>query len=396
MIKGKWHDKGSAAQTGAVLHFENDKFTINIDDGETLYGELSELKISDRLGNVERKLTLLNGSVFVTQDNDGVDILTKRNASFNSILHKLESNMVWVVVALFVTVATTGAFFKWGLPWASTQLAHALPHKTNEIIAGHTLDFLDEYFFEEESNVDPVRAEQIRQRFFTKLVPLENNATKINYQLHFRKWEFDDEGIPNALALPSGDIILTDKFVELSQNQNEIDAVLLHEMGHVVHRHSLQMLIQGTLITTIVMVATGDSNGLADFGLGLGSVLIASSYSRGHETEADIYAFEKMLKAKIDPKSFSTIMARMNEYMENLNGSDQDQTQKPTKPEKNNRSEEVLIKTEQNETEIVNKNDSSILDYLSSHPNTADRIKIADHYSDCFHKGWEICPPIIK
>ena len=101
-------------------------------------------------------------------------------------------------------------------------------------------------------------------------------------------------------------------------------------------------------------------------------------------------------RAKIDPKSFSTIMARMNEYMENLNGSDQEQTQKPTKPEKNNRSEEVLIKTEQNEIEIVNKNDSSILDYLSSHPNTADRIKIADHYSDCFHKGLKMCPPIIK
>ena len=54
--------------------------------------------------------------------------------------------------------------------------------------------------------------------------------------------------IPNALAFPSGDIVLTDKFVQLSKNQDEIDSVLLHEMGHVVHRHGLEMLIEKELL----------------------------------------------------------------------------------------------------------------------------------------------------
>jgi len=74
------------------------------------------------------------------------------------------------------------------------------------------------------------------------------------------------------LALPSGDIVLTDKFIELSENQDEIDAVLLHEMGHVIHRHGLEMVIEGTLVTVAGMLIVGDSNGLADMGVELGSL----------------------------------------------------------------------------------------------------------------------------
>lgn len=393
LIKGKWHDQGSAAQHDAVLHLDGQHFTIKVHDGRSVYGAVDELVVSDRLGNVERKLTLTDGSVFATRDNDAVDSLTKNSNAFNSLLHRFESSIAWVAVALIITIATTGAFFKWGLPWTSNKLAHALPHKTNEIIAGHTLDFLDEYFFEEYSDVDPEKAEQIRQHFFANLVPLEQQAQGINYQLHFRNWEFDDKGIPNALALPSGDIILTDKFVELCENQNEMDSVLLHEMGHVVHRHSLQMLIQGTLITTIIMVATGDSNGLADFGLGLGSVLIASSYSRGHESEADVYAFEKMLTAGIDPKAFSAIMGRMTQYMEEFDQFEEEVSDDSNQAETAEQEQDQEV--EQTETKVADESETSILDYLSSHPNTSERIELANHYSNCFNDGLEICPPLI-
>ena len=43
---------------------------------------------------------------------------------------------------------------------------------------------------------------------------------------------------------------------------------------------------------------------MGDMGIGLGSALVSSAYSRGHESEADKYAFDKMLKSGIDPKSF--------------------------------------------------------------------------------------------
>ena len=375
MINGKWHANGSAAQSDAVLRSSDGiSFHIDVSSGADYTGVLDTLKISDRLGNIERKITLEDGSTFATSDNDAVDKLFG-HSSANGIIHHLESNMGWVVTALLVTVLTTFAFFKWGLPWGSEKIAHALPHETNQLIASNTLKFLDKYMFSK-SQLEPEKITQIREHFKTKIAPLSaGEDSEIEYKLHFRSWDTGDDGIPNAFALPSGDIILTDKFVELSKTQDEIDSVLLHEMGHVVRRHSLERLIEGTFVTVVVMMVTGDSSGAADMGLGLGSLMLSSNYARDHESEADLYAFEHMLIAKIDPVAFSTIMNRMTEYMEEL-GTDSDSKPKDKKSAKEDK--------------------KTILDYLSSHPPTKQRVNIAKQYSECFKKGMTTCDIVIE
>ena len=360
MIRGKWHEQGSAAQSSAVLHLEDECYRLEIEGSESYYGKLEFIQISDRLGNVERKLTFEDGSIFTTPDNDSVDKIFKDLNKVSSFIHAFESRTGWVVVALVLTIFFAFSFFKWGVPWTSAKIAHVLPQKTNDLIAAQTLEFLDKYIFEE-SKLDLEETEQIRAHFKSKLIPLEKNAS-IKYKLHFREWKDGEEGIPNALALPSGDIILTDEFVKLSENQDEIDSVLLHEMGHVVHRHTLEMVIESTLVTTVVMMVTGDNNGLADLGTGLGSLLVSTNYSRNHETEADLYAFEHMLVAKIDPKAFSDIMSRITGSM--------DDTDK-------------------------NEEGDSVIDYLSTHPSTAERVEQAKRYSKCFQAGMVICDAAI-
>ena len=219
----------------------------------------------------------------------------------------------------------------------------------------------------EKSKISQAKMEEIRQHFKSKLLPLSADK-EIDYRLHFRLWSDGNLSIPNALALPSGDIIVTDKFVELSKNQDEIDSVILHEMGHVVHRHTLKMVIESTFITVATMMIVGDSNGLADMGVGLGSLLVSSSYSRGHESEADRYAFEQMLTAKIDPMAFSDIMNRMMSHME-----------QSSKNDKNGK-----------------EPDEDVLDYLSSHPTTKERVEIAQQYSQCFKKGLTTCEIVLE
>ncbi len=377
MINGKWHAQGSAAQSDATLRSADGvSFFIDVQDGANYAGALDTLKISDRLGNVERKITLEDGSIFATSDNNAIDMLFNQHSSANGILHRIETNMGWVVTALAVTVLSTVAFFKWGLPWGSEKIAHALPHETNQLIASNTLKFLDKYIFDK-SQLDAERQDRIREHFKTKIAPLSaGEDSEIVYKLHFRAWDDGSDGIPNAFALPSGDSILTDKFVELRKSQDEIDSVLLHEMGHVVRRHTLEMVIEGTFVTVIVMVVTGDSNGLADMGLGLGSLMLSSNYARDHESEADLYAFEHMLVAKINPISFSTIMNIMTEYMEELDSDSKTKTEEDKK--------------------AVKEDEKTILDYLSSHPPTEQRVEIARQYSECFKKGMTTCDIVLE
>lgn len=376
LIQGYWHAEGSAARIKATLRLVDSRVIIESDAGLVLSGASDDLTVSARLGNVERKLTLADGSIFTTRDNDAVDQLLEANPdkgsqSLHHFVHKLESRLSWVAIALVLTIVFTFGFIKWGVPSISFHIAQALPHKTNELIAGQALEFFDEYVFEQ-SRLDDAKKNQIRAHFEDRLLPLLDPPEDIKFALHFRQWQQDEQDIPNAFALPSGDIILTDKFIELSQNQKEVDAVLLHEIGHVVHRHGLQRVIQGTLITTMVMMATGDTSSVADIGIGLGSLLVSSQYARDHESEADLYAFEAMLKAKIDPVAFSNIMTAMTQYFEDVDG------QKPT--------DDKPLANKQKES-----GEESLFDYISSHPVTAKRIAQANRYSECFRQRLKNC-----
>ncbi len=411
-IVGKWYPEGSSAQSEAELTVEDGQFTLAVSEGKTYRGNIHTMKVSDRLGNVERKLTLDDGSIFTTPENDVIDAMFKRSGSMSGIIHSIESNMRWVVVSLLVTVVAAFSFFKWGVPWASEKIAHALPEQTNVMIADGTFKFLDKYIFEA-TKFDTAKQDAIRKHFMTTLVPY--GSKEKSYKLHFRSWKMGDIDVPNAMALPSGDIIVTDKFIELSKNQQEIDSVLLHEMGHVERRHSLEMLIEGTFVTVATMLVIGDVNAFGDMGVGLGSALVSSNYSRGHESEADDYAFKKMLVAKIDPASFSQIMNRMTVYMEDeqqtrheevvakvkaaKKGEGKDKDAKKEGAQKNAKAEiaEKNGKAEAKPKKLKKKvrSEGSIWDYLSSHPSTKKRVAIANQYSVCFKKGQTTCTIVV-
>jgi Zn-dependent protease with chaperone function len=58
--------------------------------------------------------------------------------------------------------------------------------------------------------------------------PYLESYQALNPKLHFRKMDQ-----PNALALMSGDIIFTDAFIDLAENNEEVLAVFFHEIGHL-------------------------------------------------------------------------------------------------------------------------------------------------------------------
>jgi len=362
MIKGNWHPKGSAAQINAVLSVNDlGRYAIEFEDGTVFRGEIEQLNVAKRLGNVARKIYLEDGSLFTTLENDAVDRVLTPFKKGSSFIHRVESSWRWMVIAVVITIITSFSFFKWGIPWTSKKIAHALPYETNHLISKGSMKFLDKVLFDE-SNLSKIRQDKISKHFYEKLAKLSvKDDSEIVYKLHFRSWEMNGQAIPNALALPSGDLIVTDKFIELTKSFDEIDSVLLHEMGHVVHRHGLEMMIEGTFVTVTVMMISGDGSGVGDMGVGLGSALVSSSYSRGHESEADMYAFNKMLKANIDPISFSNIMNRMTKFMG--------------------------VDTNNSES----SHDDKFLDYFASHPPTKERVNLANRYSECYKKGLTTC-----
>jgi Zn-dependent protease with chaperone function len=145
-------------------------------------------------------------------------------------------------------------------------------------------------------------------------------------------------------------------------------------MGHVVERHSLEQVIEGSAIAIAISMAFGDVSWLADMGVGVGSFLITSFYSRSHEAEADQFAYQHSLLSGINPKSLGLILTRMEQDMDGLS-CDKTDTKACSK-----------------QSDLgQNEDDGKLLGYFSTHPSSQERTKMGKRYQTCFEKGLTIC-----
>lgn len=358
MIKGWLYAAGGSARDEAELFAEAQSYIVRSRSAEPIAGSVSELVVSQRVGNIPRKITLADNAIFETNDNDAVDalLLTSGHRSRRAgILHTLETRWQWIGLALVATVLVGFSTVYWGMPWASKKIAYSLPVAVTKVISAETLELLDKGFLDK-SELEEETQQAIRTRFEAKLLVLQDEA--FPYRLHFRNMG----DIPNAFALPSGDIIITDRLVELADNQDEIDAVLLHEIGHVVYRHGLQRVLHSSFLTVAIIMISGDVTAVNNLAIALPVLLLESHYSRENETEADVYAFETMIKAGIDPISFSTIMEKIS-------------APHPVKSEAGQKPERHSSEDEK---------DNQAYEYLSSHPPSRERIRMAEQYSEKF------------
>jgi len=359
-ISGYWFPPGSATRIPAQLELDKQHFTLHRDGQKPLTGGSQQLSVSDRVGNIARTLTLPDRSVFETRDNEAVDTWlqhSRHRDSTSQFWHRLESRWRWVLTALLVTVLLGFATIHRGMPWASERIARALPPEISAAISEQTLEAMDSMMLEP-TRLTQARQDELTRHFEQKLLPLQQEPFR--YRLHFRHYP----EVPNAFALPSGDIVVTDALVRLARTPEELDAVLLHEIGHVVNRHGLRQVLQTSFMTVALIMVTGDVTILQDWGLALPVFLLQSHYSRQFETEADRFAFERMMAAGIDPGNFAAILGRMT------------RTELPTHGQEPNPG----TRRQQREKS---------LEYLRSHPATDGRMEMALEYSRRFRAGRE-------
>ncbi len=347
-LAGYWYPVNSSARYAAELHSADGiHYTLTIEANDEQQGMLTSISVSDRVGNIPRKITLEDRSIFETLNNDKVDRLLQEAGHKDGSLHFLhiaETHWHWVITAIVLTIGISFASIYWGLPWASEKLAYAMPISVSEKVSEGTLELMDKYILEP-SELSATRRKAIREHFEKTLLSVQ--AEKFHYQLYFRQLQ----DMPNAFALPSGKIIITDKLIEMANNQAEIDSVLLHEIGHVVHRHGLQQIIHGSIVTIAVTMLIGDVTAIEEMVVALPTFLLESNYSRGSESEADEYAFKQMVRLGIDPIYFAKMFAKMEELEEDDNSSESKDT-----------AEEYS-------------------EYLSTHPSSPRRMQRAREYS---------------
>lgn len=293
-------------------HAGSQEIKISIDDQGMLHAtpeliepqHIRQVSISRRIGNIPRSITFESGSMFETSDHEKLDIWLKEYGLKESWAHRLESNMRFVIGALISVSAIVVWGAIWGIPWASTRVANALPAEMSSYISRGTMETLDKRVFAE-TQLDESQQDSLSKQF-QQLIPLNSEA--IDYRLVFRRGGFIGA---NAFALPDGTVVITDELIKLARRDEEIISILLHEIGHVEHRHSLRQVISHSSLVILTLLITGDISSAGTLVVALPNVLVETSYSRTFESEADSYALEQMQQRDIPTDHFADIMERL-------------------------------------------------------------------------------------
>ena len=267
---------------------------------------ITETNISPRIANSVRYLTLVGGAKIETFDNSQVDeIQAQFGERSSSIPYRLESNAKLVALAVVVLLAGLYGFFNYGIPAASGYITNALPVSLDDRLGGELLDQLDELVFEK-SELSEQRQSELTQLFATLVSGLDRD-----FKLQFRSSEIIGA---NAFALPDAQIVFTDQLINLADNDEMLQSIMLHEIGHVHYRHSMQAVVRQAGVSVALVVLTGDVNSIATTLLVLlPAFVIQSQYSREFEWQSDGYALERMLALGIDTNNFADIMEKMSE-----------------------------------------------------------------------------------
>ena len=306
--RGQFFDGRSSARYDTEVQIGIDGVVRVTGAGPPRDYRLAEVEISERIGSTPRMLRFADGSACEIADNDAVDAALEQldAVSPQHRVHRLESRWHYALLAGIALVLIAWSTIQFGIPAAAKHVALALPTSTDHALGRESLELLDRMMFEPTMLADERQA-ALRERFAAMTRDLEDGH---EYRLEFRRG--GDVGA-NALALPSGIVVMTDELVELAQTDDELAAVLAHEVGHVVHRHSLRMLLQNSATSMLMLALVGDISSASVLVASVPTVLVQAKHSRQFEAEADDYAYAWLDRAGIERRNFGAILERLEQ-----------------------------------------------------------------------------------
>jgi predicted Zn-dependent protease len=191
-------------------------------------------------------------------------------------------------------------------------------------------------------------AQAVRQYGLVEDPAAQERVTRIGYRLAsrsgFDRYPFTftviDMPIPNAFALPAGQIFVTRGMLDLDLDDDMLAALLGHEIAHVTEQHFLHMRRRATLLNVLSSLLTvgaiaADRSSRDDVYQGPGGIwqrdpgntadllqgaqatgvvvgeLLLRSYSRENEDESDEVGQRLAAAAGYDPDGARQLMAKM-------------------------------------------------------------------------------------
>ncbi|WP_333607106.1 M48 family metallopeptidase [Arsukibacterium sp.] len=259
--------------------------------------------------------------------------LTRRQ----SLAAWLESHKLIIISAIIGAPLALWWLIAIGIPATATAMVPLVPDAVRQQMGQHTFYTLKKTTLQA-SELPAEQQQELQQLWQQSLAQLPLRYQ--DYQLHFFRSRLLGA---NAFALPDGTVVITDDLVKrLADQPDALLAIMLHEIGHVEQQHSMRLVAQSLGAALVFGILFGDVETLGELVLGSGAGLLQNAFSRDMEREADQFALTHLQLLGKSPNAFADAMTALLQQQEN---SDVDH--------------------------------SALLKYLSTHPDTAERIEQA-------------------
>lgn len=329
-LQGFYYDGRHPLRRSARLELAAGEAVLVL-DGDIHRYSASDVQASPRVARADRFIALPDGGQFQCEDSPLLDRLPQHSVTEGPVAW-LEQRVMVAVASVVLTVALLAGGYQYGLPAAAKHVAARIPLEAEQSLGEQALVWLDDSEWFKPSGLDQDIQDRLRWAF-------EDLSSDLPFEQHYRL-EFRASGFigANAFALPGGTIVITDDMVNLAETDEEVLAILAHEIGHVELRHVMRHVLQDSAVAVAAATITGDAATLSVAVAGLPSLVAQAEYSRDFEIEADDYAFRLLREHGMSPNAFARVMEQIEADCECEPG---------------------------------------VLDFLSTHPITSDRIERA-------------------
>lgn len=319
-VIGEYYDGIRSRPEEVQLEFTAKALSIHPANGASFSFKLDQVRVQPKIGSVPRVIDLPSNACVHVSDHKTLEEILPHKRDF---IHILENNTKFVIGSFAGIVGFAFIMYFFVIPFTAKVLAPRMTKSFGERLTDETIGYLE---------TSSLMEKETRQKYHDRLDSIRSfdiMAQASNYK--FLLYSSKEVGA-NAFALPHDTIIVTTELLDLMEDDLEVLAVLLHEVGHVREYHVMQRVIGDSMVSLAMFALFG-----ADW-TSLPMVLLSTRYSRGVEREADMYAARLLMEHHFPP----TLLAKA---LEKLDASFR-KTHKGTE----------------------------FLDFLSTHPKTKDRV----------------------
>jgi Zn-dependent protease with chaperone function len=267
---------------------------------------LASVRLEPRLGDLPRRIDLPNGASCLVPADFELPVTPDAPARLERWVNEAEMRWAPALAAAVLLVVGLWAGIVWGVPAAANVVARRMNPAVERQMGEQALRTLDAGLLG--PSTLPAERQQALTGRFDALTTFLPAGTPV--ELRFRASPAIG---PNAFALPGGTVVLLDELVAEARHDDEIIAVLAHEIGHQIERHTMRQLLQTSVAGVLVAVVVGDVLSLSSYAAALPALLVNARYSRAFELEADRYGYSLLDQAHIDRAHFVRFLTRLEQ-----------------------------------------------------------------------------------